>query len=64
LREWFCVGVSALFGGWWQTDPKEGSALIFLAHNMVDLEQMAKGIGLGVWGAIDRFQTLASASRP
>ena len=52
------------FGGWWQADPKEGSVLIFLAHNMVDLAQMAKGIGLGVWGAIDTFQTFASASRP
>ena len=47
-----------------QADPKEGSVLIFLAHNMVDLAQMAKGIGLGVWSAIDTFQTLASASRP
>ena len=52
------------FGGWWQADPKDGSVLIFLAHNMVDLAQMAKGIGLGVWGAIDTFQMLASASRP
>ena len=52
------------FGGWWQADPKDGSVLIFLAHNMVDLAQMAKGIGLGVWGAIDTFQTLASVSRP
>ena len=51
------------FGGWWQADPKDGSVLIFLAHNMVDLAQMAKGIGLGVWGAIDTFQMLA-ASRP
>ena len=52
------------FGGWWQADPKDGSVLIFLAHNMADLAQMAKGIGLGVWGAIDTFQTLASDSRP
>jgi len=51
------------FGGWWQADPRDGSVLIFLAHNMVDLAQMAKGIGLGVWGAIDTFQTLASVSR-
>jgi len=51
------------FGGWWQADPKDGSVLIFLAHNMVDLAQMAKGIGLGVWGAIDTFQRLASVSR-
>jgi CubicO group peptidase (beta-lactamase class C family) len=52
------------FGGWWQADPKDGSVLIFLAHNMVDLAQMAQGIGLGVWGAIETFQTLASVSRP
>ncbi|HMG86310.1 MAG TPA: serine hydrolase domain-containing protein [Terracidiphilus sp.] len=50
------------FGGWWQADPAEGSVMIFLAHNMVDLAQMGKGIGLGVWGAIDTFQTLALAS--
>jgi CubicO group peptidase (beta-lactamase class C family) len=47
------------FGGWWQADPKEGSVFIFLAHNMVDLAQMAKGIGLGVWAAIEAFQTAA-----
>jgi len=52
------------WGGWWQADPREGSVMVFLAHNMVDLAQMAKGIGLGVWGAIDTFQTLASNSRP
>jgi CubicO group peptidase (beta-lactamase class C family) len=51
------------FGGWWQADPKDGSVLIFLAHNMVDLAQMAKGIGLGVWAAIETFQTSASVSR-
>ena len=49
------------FGGWWQADPNDGSVLIFLAHNMVDLAQMAKGIGLGVWVAIDTFQTLAAS---
>jgi hypothetical protein len=47
------------YGGWWQADPKDGSVLIFLDH-MVDLMQMAKGIGFGVWGAIDAFQMLAS----
>ncbi len=52
------------FGCWWQADHKDGSVLIFLAHNMVDLAQMAKGIGLGVWSAVDTFQTLASVSRP
>ncbi len=49
------------FGGWWQSDPQEHSVLIFLAHNMIDLAQMAKGIGLGVWGAIEKFELLASA---
>lgn len=49
------------FGGWWQADPRERSVFIFLAHNMVDLAQMAKGIGLGVWAAIDEFQTGAMA---
>jgi CubicO group peptidase (beta-lactamase class C family) len=52
------------FGGWWHADPNDGSVLIFLAHNMVDLAQMAKGIGLGVWTAIDEFQTLVTHSRP
>jgi len=47
------------FGGWWHADPKDKSVLIFLAQNMVDLPQMAKGIGLGVWGAIETFQSLA-----
>jgi CubicO group peptidase (beta-lactamase class C family) len=49
------------FGGWWQADPSDRSVFIFLAHNMVDLPQMAKGIGLGVWAAIEEFQTAAMA---
>jgi CubicO group peptidase (beta-lactamase class C family) len=55
------VGWPGAYGGWWQADPNEGTVLIFLAHNMVDLEQMSKGIGFGVWEALDAFQTLASA---
>jgi len=51
------------FGGWWQADPNNGSVLIFLAHNMVDLAQMAKGVGLGVWAAIELFQKSAADSR-
>jgi CubicO group peptidase (beta-lactamase class C family) len=47
------------YGGWWQADPRQKSILIFLAHNMVVLAQMAKGIGLGVWAAIEEFQTAA-----
>jgi len=41
--------------------PNDGSIFIFLAHNMVDLEQMAAGIGLGVWMAIDDYQKAAFA---
>jgi CubicO group peptidase (beta-lactamase class C family) len=51
------------FGGWWQADPNDGSVLIFLAHNMVDLAQMVEGIGLGVWAAIEAFQKSAAASQ-
>ena len=49
------------FGGWWEADPSAGSVSIFLAHTMVDLAQMARGIGLGVWAAIDDFQGAAMA---
>jgi CubicO group peptidase (beta-lactamase class C family) len=53
------VGWPGAFGGWWQADPTDGSVLIFLAHNMVDLAQLAKGVGIGVWCALETFQTLA-----
>lgn len=48
------------YGGWWQADPTDRSVLIFLAHNMVELEQMMNGIGLGVWSAIVDFHRAAS----
>lgn len=51
------------YGGWWQADPNDGTVLIFLAHNMLDLAQMAKGIGLGVWAAIEMFQQSAAHSK-
>lgn len=57
-----CVGTVSwpgAYGGWWQADPKKQSILIFLAHNIATLEQMAKGIGLGVWAAIEGFSTAA-----
>lgn len=54
------VGWPGAYGGWWQADPNDGSVLIFLAHSMVDMEQLANGIGLGVWLAITQFQALAS----
>lgn len=50
------VGWPGAYGGWWQADPNDGSVFIFLAHNMVELSQLAEGIGLGVWQAIADFQ--------
>jgi CubicO group peptidase (beta-lactamase class C family) len=57
------VGWPGAYGGWWQADPNDGSVMIFLAHNMVQLEQLANGIGLGVWGAIYEFQSIGSRAR-
>jgi CubicO group peptidase (beta-lactamase class C family) len=56
------VGWPGAYGGWWQADPNDGSVMIFLAHNMVELHQMAAGIGLSVWGAITEFQALGTAA--
>jgi CubicO group peptidase (beta-lactamase class C family) len=48
------------YGGFWQADPTDGSVMVLLQHNMVDLEQMAKGYGLAGYGAIMEFHALAS----
>src|SRR5690349_3600877 len=55
------VGWPGAFGGWWRADPSNNSVLIFLAHNMLGLEQLFNGIGLGVFEAIAQFQTQAAA---
>lgn len=55
------VGWPGAYGGWWRADPNDGSVQIFLAHNMVELDQLARGIGLGAYGAIEQFQELAAA---
>lgn len=55
------IGWPGAYGGWWQADPNDRSVLIFLAHSMADLHQMATGIGLGVWDAIAAFHRLATA---
>ena len=57
------VGWPGAFGSWWQADPNDGSVLIFLTHNVMDPELAAKGIGLGVYGAIGQFHAMASASQ-
>ena len=55
------VGWPGAYGGWWQADPTDNSVLMFLAHNMAELHQMASGIGLGAWSAIAKFHERASA---
>jgi CubicO group peptidase (beta-lactamase class C family) len=55
------VGWPGAYAGWWQADPTDNSVLIFLSHNMLELQQMASGIGLGAWSAITKFHELASA---
>jgi CubicO group peptidase (beta-lactamase class C family) len=55
------IGWPGAYGGWWQADPHDRSVLIFLAHNMVELPQMAAGIGLGVWSAIVGFHEAATS---
>jgi CubicO group peptidase (beta-lactamase class C family) len=55
------VGWPGGFGGWWQADPNDNSVLIFLTHNMVERNQIAKSIGFGVYDAIMQFHALASA---
>jgi hypothetical protein len=57
------VGWPGAWGGWWQADPGDNSMLIFLAPNMVELNQFTQDVGFGVFDAIIRFQSLAS-SRP
>lgn len=54
------VGWPGGFGGWWQADPIDNSIAILLAHNMVEREQLAQGIGLGIFEAIGEFQKLAA----
>ncbi|MEZ4621884.1 MAG: serine hydrolase [Caldilineaceae bacterium] len=53
------VGWPGAFGGWWRADPSENAVLIFLTHNMVALEQLYAGVGMGVYEAIEWFQVEA-----
>ncbi|MEO8335250.1 MAG: serine hydrolase domain-containing protein [bacterium] len=54
------VGWPGAYGGWWQVDPVEQSIMIFLAHNAFEVAQLAKGFGLGVYGAIEQFHATES----
>ncbi|MEO8564514.1 MAG: serine hydrolase domain-containing protein [bacterium] len=58
------VGWPGAYGGWWQVDPIEQSIMIFLAHNAFELAQLAKGFGLGVYGAIEQFNAMGSGLTP
>lgn len=55
------LGWPGAYGSWWQADPNDGSVLLFLAHNMVELDQLARGIGFGAWRAIADVHGLATA---
>ena len=55
------VGWPGAYGSWWQADPTDNSVMILFAHNMMDLEQLSRGVGLGVYAAIEKFHALASA---
>jgi len=48
------------YGGWWQADPTDGSVMVFLAHNLFELDQISRGVGLGVYSAITDFHAAAS----
>jgi CubicO group peptidase (beta-lactamase class C family) len=49
------VGWPGAYGGWWQADPTDGSALVFLAHNAIDFDRLARGLGLGAYAAAGEF---------
>jgi CubicO group peptidase (beta-lactamase class C family) len=55
------VGWPGAFGGWWQADPTDGSVMIFMAQNALDMERAAQGFGLGVFEASLTFHAMASA---
>ena len=57
------IGWPGAYGSWWQADPTDDSVLIFMAHSMAELSQMARGVGLGVWSAIAEFHSVATADR-
>ncbi|MGZ3275728.1 MAG: serine hydrolase domain-containing protein [Caulobacteraceae bacterium] len=54
------VGWPGAYGGWWQADPTDGSVLVFLAHNALDFDKAARGMGLGVYQAIAEFHAAES----
>lgn len=49
------IGWPGAYGGWWRAAVSDRTIKIFLTHNMVEMDQLANGIGLGVYGAIQTF---------
>jgi CubicO group peptidase (beta-lactamase class C family) len=49
------VGWPGAYGGWWSADPVRKVVSIFLTHSMTEPEQLAQGIGLELFEAIDIF---------
>ena len=56
------VGWGGSFGGWWQADAVAGQVLIFLTHVSLTVEQMAKRVGVGAFGARMQFEAIARAA--
>ena len=54
------VGWPGGFGGWWQADPADGSVYVLLSHCMVEMSQLAQGIGLGAYAAREAFHAAAA----
>jgi CubicO group peptidase (beta-lactamase class C family) len=52
------VGWPGAYGSWWQADPNDGSVLVFLSHNMLEVSQLTQGVGLATWSAIATFHAL------
>ena len=55
------VGWPGAFGCWWQADPTDGSVMIFMAQNALDMDRLAQGFGLGAFEAQVTFHAMASA---
>ena len=55
------VGWPGAYGGWWQADPTNNTVMIFLAHNVIEVDQLMQGIGLDIYATIMEFHALASA---
>lgn len=57
------VGWPGAYGGWWQADPTDGSVMVFLAHNALEFDLLARGYGLGVYSAIEAFHASEAGDR-